>query len=334
MPTRPNSRGGAAPSRPGGHHGESDEEELALESQAAELQQAGLTDEALGLLEQAVRSRRKSGSRAMSARLRHTLHAVADLCNSLAMQRLSTSDFYEAKVLLHRAEGISERESSLRAITYNNLACLHRRQGHLRTALRYLHEALDIESALSDAHNPSDTHLNICAIQSQLGRHELALEHAQAALVMLHDELFDHNPHSTLDGTQPFPPMAERMSVLAIAYHNMGVEQEFLARYEAALLSYKRAMQLARLHVGEAHPVSLTLSQAYASARRTISRKLEEREQKRLARHSSASAADVRKRSGSARRCSSASAMPHTQSTPPPIPRPSSSIPRARGRAF
>ncbi|KAG8458676.1 hypothetical protein KFE25_008473 [Diacronema lutheri] len=260
-----------------------DEEETALEEQAAELQHAGLTEEALDCLEEAVRVRRGKGARADSPRLRRALRTVADLCNSLAMQRLSLNEYDDAKALLRRAEGISEPGSSVRAITYNNLACVHRRQGHLRTALQFLTRALEIESTLSDAHNPSDTHLNICAIQSQLGRHELALEHAQAALVMLHDELFD-DARSTLDGTQPFPPLAERMSVLAIAYHNMGVEQEFLARWEAALLSYKRAMQLARLHVGEGHAVTLTLAQAYASARRNIERKLHEREQKRAGR--------------------------------------------------
>ena len=34
-------------------------------------------------------------------------------------------------------------------------------------------------------------------------------------------------------------PNKDRTSVLAIAYHNMGVEQEFLRSYHAAILSYK-----------------------------------------------------------------------------------------------
>jgi tetratricopeptide (TPR) repeat protein len=217
------------------------------------------------------------------------LHAVADLCNALAMQRLTSGDFDAAKALLQRAEAISDKESSLRAITYNNFACFHRRQGNLRTALQYLHSALDIESKLADAHNPSDTHLNISAIQSQLGRHELALEHAQAALVMLHDELFEHNTESTLDGSAPFPAAApERMSVLAIAYHNMGAELEFLRRWEDALLAYKRAMQLARLHVGDANPVTRTLSQAYESARASISLKIQQRDIERGRRRAAA----------------------------------------------
>lgn len=264
--------------------GELDEEDAAaLERRGAELQNAGHTAEALDCFEQALHTRRTHALGERSPRVRRAQHTVADVCNSLAMQRLSEDAFDEARALLRRAESLSERDSSLRAITYNNMACLHRREGHLRTALQYLMKALEIESALPDAHNPSDTHLNICAIQSQLGRHELALEHAQAALVMLHDELFD-DQHATLDGTQPFPPASERMSVLAIAYHNMAAEQEFLGQWESALLSYKRGMQLARLHVGQGHPVTDALTQAHKTARRTIERKLEAQEQKRATR--------------------------------------------------
>ena len=46
-------------------------------------------------------------------------------------------------------------------------------------------QALKIESRLKECKNPADTHLNICACQSQLGRHNEALEHAQAALILL-----------------------------------------------------------------------------------------------------------------------------------------------------
>lgn len=37
--------------------------------------------------------------------------------------------------------------------------------------------------------NPADTHINACAVLSQLGRHQTALEHAQQALILLQEEL-------------------------------------------------------------------------------------------------------------------------------------------------
>ena len=42
----------------------------------------------------------------------------------------------------------------------------------------------------------------------------------------------------------------DRASVLAIAYHNMGVEQEFLKAYDNALLSYRKAVLYAEQNLG------------------------------------------------------------------------------------
>jgi len=43
----------------------------------------------------------------------------------------------------------------------------------------------------------------------------------------------------------------DKVAVLAIAYHNMGVEQEFLRSYPAAILSYKKAVNYAEKHLGK-----------------------------------------------------------------------------------
>jgi hypothetical protein len=56
--------------------------------------------------------------------------------------------------------------------------------------LKYLTKTLRIESKIPTADNPGDTHLNMCAVLSQLGRHAQALEHAQSALILLQEELF------------------------------------------------------------------------------------------------------------------------------------------------
>ena len=57
------------------------------------------------------------------------------------------------------------------AITLNNLACYHRRRGHLKVALAHLSKAVDIEAHCDGAHKPADTHLNMCAVQSELANH-------------------------------------------------------------------------------------------------------------------------------------------------------------------
>jgi len=68
----------------------------------------------------------------------------------------------------------------MRAITYNNFACLFRKTNKLRNALQYLEAALILEyKTLNDEgtvsenliiSNPCEIHLNICAILSQITR--------------------------------------------------------------------------------------------------------------------------------------------------------------------
>lgn len=48
----------------------------------------------------------------------------------------------------------------------------------------------------------------------------------------------------------PAETSKDRTAVLAIAYHNMGVEQEFLKSYPAAILSYKKAVNFAEKNLG------------------------------------------------------------------------------------
>lgn len=71
--------------------------------------------------------------------------------------------------LLKKAEILTERDQAGRAATHNNLACYYRRQGKLHAALTHLQRALRIESRLAAVQNPADTHINVCAVLSQLG---------------------------------------------------------------------------------------------------------------------------------------------------------------------
>lgn len=159
--------------------------------------------------------------------------------------------------LLKKAEILTERDEAGRAVTFNNLACYYRkcvrrharparashartnarRRGKLHAALTYLQKALRIEARLEHVDNPADTHLNMCAVLSQLGRHSQALEHAQSALILLQEELFakplDGAAGATGDDTADAAPRPDRFAVLAIAYHNIAVEQVCRAPHPA-----------------------------------------------------------------------------------------------------
>lgn len=111
-------------------------------------------------------------------------------------------NFTVALELLRKAESLTDDSDRFRAVTYNNFACVFRRTKKLRSALNYLEKALEIEynflhvseEAVEDClqvSNPCDIHLNICAILSQMDKHELALQHAMKALILIQDELIN-----------------------------------------------------------------------------------------------------------------------------------------------
>ena len=221
---------------------------------------------------------------------------VADVCNSLGMQMLQRDDFVGCHALLKRAQARGQGDRAMYAITLNNLACYHRRRGNLKVALAHLCKAVDIE-AHCEAHKPADTHLNLCAVQSELGNHHEAMYHAKLALRLLREELGLPTPASpylrpgsapptagrTADGLltggargsferdvgasdafapqQPGPAnaSAERMAVLAIAHHNLAVEQEALGLPEEASRSFGEAASIAVRQLGAEHPVALAL---------------------------------------------------------------------------
>lgn len=225
--------------------------------------------------------------------------SVGEMCNYLAMTYLQQDDFETTLELLKKAEKLTERHKVVRAVTFNNMGCYYRKRGKLRTALSYVKKALDIEARLNTAARTADTHLNMCTILSELKRHDLAIEHARTALKLLLVELFGNNNKSNSNapaegaegegegdeteggqeeqqgsengdnkedesGAPKLPP--DRVAVLAIAYHNLAVQQEFLKSYNQAVASYEKAYKVVTTHLGEGHPLVKSLSDSYKEA--------------------------------------------------------------------
>lgn len=220
--------------------------------------------EALGCLEQGLWLQRRMLG-ADNPQVRAALEEVVLGLNALAMQFLTTAAaFDQCLALLRKAEAITAPgnfsvaiSAPLQVLTLNNLGCCYRKLGKPRAALRYLQEAARIGSAISDEAarapaskspativvNLSVTHLNLCAIQSQLGRHDLALEHAQGAIFHAQDELvrLEEGGEARLDEAA----REEKLVSLAVAYHNLAVELEFNGRGDASLQWFRKALELA-----------------------------------------------------------------------------------------
>lgn len=112
------------------------------------------------------------------------------------MANLQKEDFKLCQELLKKAELYTEGNDRIRAMTYNNYACLFRKTNKLRNALQYLEAALNLEYGILNRteegvsenlaiSNPCEIHLNICAVLSQLGKHDAALQHAMKALLLI-----------------------------------------------------------------------------------------------------------------------------------------------------
>lgn len=121
---------------------------------------------------------------------------------------------------------VARNSLGLKSTTYNNLACYYRRTGKVRTALSYLIQALDLELKIDQPKTLADTHINLCAVLSQLDRHEDALQHSMLSIILLQDEFLTtllSKYKNGEEGTGEEEINDERLAVLAIAYHNLGV---------------------------------------------------------------------------------------------------------------
>ncbi|RLN82278.1 hypothetical protein BBJ28_00016824 [Nothophytophthora sp. Chile5] len=236
-----------------------------LTSTVACLKQKNMDLEALGCLEQSLWLKRRMFGVDNSV-VHKALNEVMLSYNSVAMQYLSQGQFDQCLAMLRKAEAVTapgnfRKCQALQILTFNNIGCCYRKLGKLKSALKYLKEAAQLGSGSTHVKNLSITHLNLCAIQSQLGRHDLALEHAQAAifhtqeeLVSLEDRADDDREEEAAEsegGEQAglmdaldAKTREEKIISLAVAYHNLAVELEFNGRGEASLQWYKKALQL------------------------------------------------------------------------------------------
>ncbi|CAJ1351642.1 unnamed protein product, partial [Effrenium voratum] len=170
------------------------------------------------------------------------------------MERLRTGDlkaafeqfkYAEAILMANQMEGDS---SSLLATTCNNLGCYYKKVGKFHGALSYLRRALKLEVELStDEVTLAGTHLNLCAVLSKLEKHDKALQHALAALDLLNKRM--NEPGTSQDV----------YSVLAIAYHNVGLERECMEQWDQATIAFRTGYEVAKRFLGEGHALTVTL---------------------------------------------------------------------------
>lgn len=166
-----------------------------LDKDCKTFQEKGRFLEAMSSMETSLVLRRRTYG-AHSDEVIECCKSLGEMCNLLAMSYLQSDNFGDAETLLRKAEILSQYDLTQKANTYSNYGCYFRRRGSLLQAVEYLEKAIQIESELqckgNEIEKAADSYLNLCAVLSQLGRHSVALEHAQVRFhdFMLHFNLF------------------------------------------------------------------------------------------------------------------------------------------------
>jgi len=114
-------------------------------------------------------------------------------------------------------------------LTYSNLACVYKELKDFYIALNYLKKAATLCETYNQTEDTVTTYLNICVVYSQLGKHKRALDYAIKAAFKCQEHLSREDPS------------VKELTLLATAFHNMGIEEELLGNTIAAIEWHKKA---------------------------------------------------------------------------------------------
>lgn len=243
-----------------------------IETKWRQLQEQGKFLEALPLAEQVLSCRRGKYD-SDSKEVQTVSRAICELCNLVAMSYLNVDDYQQSMNYLKKAEEHGQDDDANMALTYNNYACFYRRRNELTLAMEFLEKTLRIETSMTDnSSHQADTHLNMCAVLSQLGQHSTAIQHAQLALSLLEEtfaDIISNTGNNQSQGNSTVPVHVDRIAALAIAYHNIGTEQEYMGSYHDCRQSYRRGAQIAKQYLGDGHSILKALQKSLSRVNKT-----------------------------------------------------------------
>jgi tetratricopeptide (TPR) repeat protein len=147
---------------------------------------------------------------------------------------------------------------------HNTLACAYKKLNKLDQAKSELKLAIKCIKTHKDAAiDRASIYLNMCTVLSNLKKHKEAAEYGKMAVKAAQDDIITMKLGSC--------NKARKVKLLAVAYHNLGVEEEFLKNYESALDWYRKAVHFLERNGSKDHMRLLTeFQKTYESAIKTI----------------------------------------------------------------
>ena len=129
--------------------------------------------------------------------------------------------------------------AKLMGITLNNLGCYYKAVGQPEQALIYLRQAIEIEkNNLTEVNNLAATHLNLCAIESQIGNHLQALDNCLEAIHLLKNEFKNDNKY---------------ILTFVSAHFNAGIEYKSLGKYPESRKILQIGLEISIDYLGHDH---------------------------------------------------------------------------------
>ena len=112
----------------------------------------------------------------------------------------------------------------------------------------------------------AQSYINICSIYSEMNKHEIGVHYAKQAVDILDPEYERRYPSNM--GSE-----ADRLkfaSIVATAFHNAAVEYEFTSDFSSSLISYQKAVRVAKIHLGLNHRLTATFEANFERAKARI----------------------------------------------------------------
>ena len=137
--------------------------------------------------------------------------------------------------------------AALMAITLNNLGCYHKSMNQPEQALIYLNQAIELEkNDPGEVNNLAATHLNLCAIESQMGFHLKALENCLKAIHLLKD----------------LYTSSEKIAATFVTAHfNAGMEYKSLMRSLESRRILEIGLKISEQYLGHRHSLTEKFNQ-------------------------------------------------------------------------
>jgi len=165
-----------------------------------------------------------------------------------AVQCLESNEGNQALTALKLLEEMLASQRAVEAFVteicelYNQLACSYKRLDKPRLTKSYLEKALELSRTYKEAPiDRASLHLNMCAVLSGLSKHKEAVKYGASAVQYAQEELVNLKLAGETETSQ-------KVTMLAVAYHNLAVEEEHLKNYDSALEWYNKAVSFMEAH--------------------------------------------------------------------------------------